>query len=561
MATFDEEKQKSKVAQLRAQEEEDVARILSTKYGAEYIDLTSTTVSVDALRYIPEERARLAEAVCFNVDQKQLQIGVKSPNKPETKTLLNDLKEKGFDFKLYMVSNRSLETAWMRYKDLSYATKTSAGALSISDEEISNIIERVKSAEDARTFIEETLKLKRAYRVSHIVEVFLGAALATNASDIHIEPSEDNVRLRFRLDGLLTDIHMFDRDTYHLLLSRVKLLSGLKLNIKNEAQDGRFSIKMSDVEIEIRTSILPGEYGETMVLRILNPNAIKTSIEELGMHPRLLEKVLKEIDRPTGMIINTGPTGSGKTTTLYAFLSKVHSPDIKVITIEDPIEYHLGGIVQTQVDREKNYTFASGLRASLRQDPDVIMIGEIRDTETAEIAVHASLTGHVVFSTLHTNSAVGAFPRLIDMGINPQTLGPAMNLVMAQRLVRKLCPECRKPHTPEGRDKLIIDHILETFSDTSYLEGVATDTMWNPEPGNTACPTCGGVGYKGRVGIFEAIIMTEEISDALRNMASEREILELAGDQHILSMREDGLIKILTGITSLEEVRRVIDLE
>jgi len=293
----------------------------------------------------------------------------------------------------------------------------------------------------------------------------MAGALSLKASDVHIEPEENSTHLRYRLDGILTKIGEIDTKTYKQLLSRIKLTAGLKLNIKNNAQDGRFSIKVKNSEMEIRTSTMPGTYGESVVLRILNPDSISVSIEKLGIEPRLFKILEEEISKPNGMILNTGPTGSGKTTTLYAFLKRIDSPEIKVITIEDPVEYHIKGITQTQTDVDKGYTFAKGLKSALRQDPDVIMVGEIRDSETAEIAIQSSLTGHLVLSTLHTNTAAGTFPRFVDLGMNPRILGSAINLTMAQRLVRKLCNDCKKEIPIEGEDRTIIDKILSGIQD------------------------------------------------------------------------------------------------
>src|SRR3989338_3034454 len=263
--------------------------------------------------------------------------------------------------------------------------------------------------------IEKLAQGKERFQTSRLLEVFIAGALALDASDIHLEPEEKNIRLRLRLDGVLQELVSLEYDVYKFVVSRVKLISGLKLNVQKEAQDGRFSIKFGETEIEVRTSVIPGSYGETIVLRILNPETISVPLEELGMESKLLAIMERQIKKPNGMILNTGPTGSGKTTTLYAFLKKVKTPEIKIITIEDPIEYHLPGITQKQVDKAKKYTFASGLSAGLRQDPDVIMVGEIRDEETAQTATNAALTGHLVLSTLHTNNASGTIPRLIDL--------------------------------------------------------------------------------------------------------------------------------------------------
>jgi type II secretory ATPase GspE/PulE/Tfp pilus assembly ATPase PilB-like protein len=280
-------------------------------------------------------------------------------------------------------------------------------------------------------------------------------------------------------------------------------------------------------------------------------------LESLGIHPRLLKIILNEMSKPNGLILNTGPTGSGKTTALYAFLRKIHTPDIKIITIENPIEYHLPGIVQSQTDEKKEYGFAEGLRAALRQDPDVIMIGEIRDQETASIAVNSALTGHLVFSTLHTNTAAGTFPRLAELGVNPKTIPSALSLAMAQRLVRKLCVECKKQIPTEGEDKIIIDTIVNSINDKTYLEGLDFEHVWQA----VGCDKCNKIGYKGRMGIYEAIIMDENIENVINNNPSEREIAKAAIPQNILNLKQDGILKVLQGITTMEELQRVVDIE
>src|SRR3989344_3929083 len=288
------------------------------------------------------------------------------------------------------------------------------------------------------------------------------------ASDVHFEPEESRVRLRLRLDGLLTDAFFFDAQTYHLISSRVKLLSGVKLNVANRAQDGRFTIQTGESAVEIRASFIPDPYGESIVLRVLDPKAIHLSINDLGINPKLLERLKKEIRRSNGMLLTTGPTGSGKTTSLYTFLKEIQTPEIKIITIEDPIEYHLAGIVQTQAD-DKNYTFAAGLRSIVRQDPDVIMVGEIRDGETANIAIEAALTGHFVFSTLHTNDAAGTFPRLCDLGADPKSFGSAVTVSMAQRLVRTLDPDKKKERPLTDAEKKMNANVFEPLADKTLI--------------------------------------------------------------------------------------------
>ncbi len=555
-AQFPEEKQLRRVEDLKKHEEEELARVLAQKYGLGYLDLSLQPINIDALRLIHEDAAREADIAVFNEVDKKLDVAIISPNNPKTLEAIENLKKEGYAPTLFMVSHQSMNKVWDRYKDLSYSFETHSGALDISNEEITDLLKKTSTLKDITELIQTVLSAKKSYRISRILEIIIAGALALNASDVHLEPEEDYVRLRYRLDGVLQDVLTFDRDTYKLLVSRVKLISNLKLNV-GSSQDGRFSIKLPEGDIEIRTSLLPGAYFESIVLRVLNPRSISVSLENLGIHPHLLDILMKEIAKPNGMILTTGPTGSGKTTTLYAFLKKIHAPGVKIITIENPIEYHLPGIVQTQTNTDTGYTFAEGLRSALRQDPDVIMVGEIRDEETAEIAINSALTGHLVFSTLHTNDAAGTFPRLIDLGINPKILSSAINIAIAQRLVRTLCTECRKEVTLEGVQKKMVEKVIAGVPDKSFFEGVATDKAFEPGEG---CAACNHTGYKGRIGIYEGIIMDETIEKAVRDNPSEREIADAARPQKILSLPEDGILKVLQGRTSLSELERVVDL-
>lgn len=556
MVVFDEDKQNKRVDDLRKLEEEDLAQSLSSKYGIPYVDLSATPIDIDALRVINETDTKEAKIAVFNEINKVLSVGAMAPQNPKTVEAISKLKQKGYEIELYMVSENSLNKVWSRYKDLSYSFETKSGALDISNDQITDFLSKVHTIPDVQNLIGEVLQMKKSYRISRIMEIIIAGALATNASDIHLEPEEEYVRLRYRLDGILTEILQFDIDTYKLLLSRIKLISNLKLNVSG-AQDGRFSIKVSDSEIEIRTSLLPGAYNDSVVLRVLNPKSISVPLSDLGIHPKLLEVIMHEVSKPNGMILLTGPTGSGKTTTLYAILKKVHTPEIKIITIENPIEYHLPGIVQTQTDDKKEYGFAEGLRSALRQDPDVIMVGEIRDTETAQIAINSALTGHLVFSTLHTNNAAGTFPRLIDLGVDSKVISSAINLAMAQRLVRKLCPDCKKQIEITGDNKKIIENIVTTISDKSYLEGIDVNHMWE----SVGCDKCNMTGFKGRIGIHEAIKMDYDIELVVRENSSERDIRSASIKQGLLTLPQDGILKVLTGITTITELQRIIDIE
>ena len=395
--------------------------------------------------------------------------------------------------------------------------------------------------------------------VSKLLEVILGGAILLESSDIHIEPEEEKVKLRLRIDGILHDAALFDFKAYKTLLSRIKLLSGIKLNITNRPQDGRFTILITEKSqketvIEVRASSLPSEYGESIVLRILNPKNL-IEIESLGLRKDLVEVFKKEIRKPNGMIIVTGPTGSGKTTTLYAILKRINSPEVKIITIEDPVEYHLAGLSQTQVDAKKGYTFASGLKAIVRQDPDVILVGEIRDLETAEIAAQAALTGHLVFSTLHTNDAAGSIARLVDLGVRTVSIAPSINMVVAQRLPRKVCQKCLKLVFPSKEEENKIKDGLKGVRKEILPEDFFKSSFKIPRA--QGCKECNNTGYRKRIGIYETFLVDDEMERFILKNPSIVDMKELAIRKGMVSMRQDGLIKVLEGITTIEEIERV----
>jgi len=556
MIQFDEDKQNLKLAELRRKEEEDFIKAVAAARGIPYFNLANVPIETDALVLIMEAEAREAQAVAFQLLNKELGVAFVDPDNAKTESLLQGLTEKGYSVKPFLVSRRSVERAFDKYKEVSAVKETKLGSFDISGAEIQDVGSRLRTVLDIKKEIGVILGGQKGAKTTKIVEVILAGALAVNASDVHLEPQQQEVRLRLRLDGVLNDVLQIDPATYNYLLSRIKLVSGVKLNVKTEAQDGRFSIKVGEFDVEVRVSVLPGSYGESVVMRILNPNALSVSMEELGLEPRLHALLDRELERPNGMILNTGPTGSGKTTTLYAFLKKVHKPDVKIITIENPVEYHLPGIVQTQADPEHGYTFSDGLRAALRQDPDIIMVGEIRDTETAETAVAAASTGHLVFSTLHTNNAAGTFPRLLTLGVNPKVISSAVTVAMAQRLARKLCPSCKKESALGAGDKKLVKDIVNSIRLDEYKD-VQQEKMWVA----TGCQKCNETGYKGRIGIFEAIVMTPEIEEVILKNPSEHEVKSAAINQNTLSMLQDGIVKALKGVTTMDELRRVLDFE
>ena len=427
-------------------------------------------------------------------------------------------------------------------------SKKITGEIEISPAHLKEIQKEIKNISDLKEKVESSL----TESVTEILEVILGGVIALDASDIHIEPREEEVMIRARVDGVLQDVLILEQKIYEGILSRIKLLSGIKLNITDRPQDGRFSILMEELPIEIRASTLPSEYGESVVLRILNPKSL-IDMEALGLREDLFNLFKKEIEKPNGMIIVTGPTGSGKTTTLYAFLKKIHKPEIKIITIEDPIEYHLKGISQTQVAPDRGYDFASGLRSIVRQDPDVILVGEIRDLETASIALQSALTGHLVFTTLHTNDAAGTVARLQALGEKPVNIAPAINMAVAQRLIRKICQKCTefKKISPEELKKL--------KKELSSLKAIKIPklTPGLKIPRIKGCPNCNYTGYRGRIGIFEAFLVDDEMEKFILENPSIAGLRKEAIKKGMVTMYQDGLIKVLEGITTLEEVKRV----
>ena len=417
------------------------------------------------------------------------------------------------------------------------------GEVQIASKDVRNIAEFAKEIEQ---FLTAT--------ATELLGIVLAGAISLDASDIHIEPEETKTKLRVRIDGILHDVMFWELKASQGLLSRIKLLAGIKLNITDRPQDGRFTILLEKTIIEIRASALPAEYGETIVLRILNPKSL-IEIEALGLRPDLIEMFNREMKRPNGMIIVTGPTGSGKTTTLYAVLKKINKPEIKIITIEDPVEYHLEGLSQTQVDPSKGYTFASGLRSIMRQDPDVVLVGEIRDKDTAEIALQAALTGHLVFSTLHTNDAAGAVARLVDLGVRPISIAPAINLVVAQRLPRKVCKACAKLVAPSGEDLEKIKKGLAKVKEEILPPAFFDKSLRIPVP--VGCDTCHFTGYRGRIGVYETFLVDDEMERFILKSPSIVDMRDLAVKKGMVLMRQDGLIKVLQGITTIEEVERV----
>jgi type IV pilus assembly protein PilB len=539
----------SQLAKIRRAGEERAAERLAEKLGYPYADLSKMPVSLDAVRVIPETDARDAKMSAIEVRDKKIAVVVVNPILPATIKVLNDLATQKYETKVFVVSPSSLASAFALYKFVKPLTESVAGKVAISKNRLEELTGQLVTLEAIHATI-MNLDFAKA-SPSDLIQILFAGALAIHASDIHTEAGEKKAKIRFRVDGLLHDICELPLLFYANFVSRVKLLSEMKLNVRNEAQDGRFTINLAGKDIEMRVSVIPAEFGETIVMRVLDPSATMVGLPSLGLRADNLVIVKRALDRPNGLILNTGPTGSGKTTTLYAFLRSVNSPEMKIITLEDPIEYRIEGIEQTQVDEEAGYTFANGLRAIVRQDPDVILVGEIRDLETADIAMQSALTGHLVLSTLHTNDAVGAVPRLINLGVKAVSIGPALALVIAQRLVRVLCPECKKEipvdDATNEKIKALLVRLPAQVDKTIYEH----PTFFAP----VGCPKCNGIGYKGRVGIFEFLEGGPDVETTILREASEVALREVAKRQGMVSMQEDGILKAIEGKTTLDEVK------
>lgn len=551
MAQPDQSFLQQHLARLKREAEEREARRAAEKFGLPYIDLSKAPIQIAALALVEEAEAKKALLAVLERKRDDIAVAVFNPKKKETQAALKKLEERNLKIKIFVGSLSGLKHVWQFYKFVPREEGEITGRVDISKEELDVLRREIKTFTALKHALEKFDYKKRS--ITELLETVIAGSLSSRASDIHFEAEANGVKLRLRLDGVLHDIFILDVKEYNFLLSRIKLLSGLKLNIRTEAQDGRFTIGAGEKEIEIRTSVIPSEYGETVVMRVLDPEMIRLALTDLGLRSDDLEISRRELAKPNGMILNTGPTGSGKTTTLYAFLRTVQNPGIKIITIEDPIEYHLDGIEQTQVDPEAGYSFSNGLRSILRQDPDVILVGEVRDLETAEIAMHAALTGHLVFSTLHTNDAAGAIPRLIDLGAKPTIISPALNLIIAQRLVRRLCEACRKPVNMNADMQKKVARFMANLPARVDKKAYETPHLYEA----SGCDKCDGIGYRGRIGIFEFLEVDKEIEELIHKEATEVAIKEVVDRRGMVTMQEDGILKALAGITDLKEVERI----
>lgn len=537
-----------KLSEIEKERIEQQAKDIAQRSKLPYINIAINPIDLEALAIISEEQSQTAQIGVISRSGKKIKVVVVDPEKPETKKGVEKLSAQGFSLSIGVVSLAGIQRVWNKYRELSQQTEEKIGTVFVDQGAVSEIQKQIKNIAD----LKEKLS---AVSTTHLLEILLGGAIKIESSDVHLEAEEKAVRVRYRIDGVLSDIVEISLENYAKLLSRIKINSGLKLNIRNAPQDGRFSVAYGNKSLEIRVSVLPGSYGENVVMRVLDPDTIRQDIRELGLSDSNFALVKELLQKTTGAILTTGPTGSGKTTMLYAFVQHINEPGLKIITIEDPVEYHIEGISQTQVNPAKGYTFANGLRSIVRQDPDVILVGEIRDAETAEIAMQAALTGHLVFSTLHTNDAAGAIPRLIDLGVKPVMIAPALNAVLAQRLVRKLCNECKKKKTISKEDLQNIKKVFENPNEKEKMLKISEKTeLFYPEK----CAQCNFSGYWGRIGVFEIFLVDDEMEKMILRSPAISEVRDTAIKRGMITMLQDGYLKVLEGITSVEEVKRVL---
>jgi type II secretory ATPase GspE/PulE/Tfp pilus assembly ATPase PilB-like protein len=547
------EKLQEKMTAIARRESEDETGRKARALGLPTIELKGFPISPDALQLIPEAQARALGMVAFLFNGSELRVAAKEPEKPQIEEVLFQLTERHkANGKLYMISEESFTHAMKLYEALPKITAIVKG-VEITEADL-------KKYQDSMSEASTVASLLSQANVTDMITVVIAAAIKFGSSDIHVEAEEKGIIVRLRIDGMLQEIARIDRDQWKKIINRIKLIASVKMNITNQAQDGRFTIFQQNKKIDVRVSTIPTAFGESVVMRLLNPDAISLSFDALGFRPAALKKILREVERPNGMVITTGPTGSGKTTTLYAILSKLNTSDVKIITLEDPVEYKLEGINQSQIDASKDYTFAKGLRSILRQDPDIVMVGEIRDLETAETAIQAALTGHMLLSTIHTNDAAGAIPRFLSMGVAPHLLAPAINAIMGQRLVRKLCI-CKQQITLPTELAEIAKTKLAEIPQNSGEEQLTFEkiTWYGPK----GCTICNNSGYKGRVGVYEVLIKDATLEQAIlksNGALSEYEMRDIAKVQGMVTMAQDGLLKASEGLTSVEEVQRIVGL-
>jgi type IV pilus assembly protein PilB len=534
----------------------DLRKLYAYILGIPFVDLAKNIISTDVLQVIPEPIAKKYNIIAFEKNGRDLKVAMLNPEDMQTIDFIK--KKTGLKIVPCLTSEDSIHTVLKQYER---SLKAEFGDIIVrSSEEMSDV---QGSGEEEDQDLE---KVAQDLPVVRIVDTLLKHAILQSASDIHIEPEEHEVRVRYRIDGMLHDAMSLPKQTLPGIVARIKVLSNLKLDEHRLPQDGRFKIEKDEYKISFRVSILPVFDGEKIVMRLLNESAKGLTLEKMGIWGNALEVVHRQIKRPNGMILVTGPTGSGKTTTLYTIMDIINTPEVNISTVEDPVEYRMPRINQTQVNAKIGMTFAAALRSLLRQDPDILMVGEIRDKETLEIAIHAAMTGHLVLSTLHTNSAAGALPRMLDMGAEPFLVASTTNVIIAQRLVRKVCPDCRVEYTLSDKEVKIleasfrIDEILDYLKKAELIKGkIKSADKWTSIKFFKAkgCDQCNHEGYHGRIGIYEVLDVDDDVQKMLTERSSSDAIEKMARGKGMATMVEDGFAKAVQGMTTIEEILRV----
>ncbi len=519
--------------------------------GLEFVKVAEQDISPVILDLIPRDSAEFYKMVPLKKEQEIVTVGMVFPDDLRAQEALKFLsRQQKFEYKICLITLSNFKDIFKKYQSLGKEVKTAL-------EDLGKQLQSKKETINEEEITQATTARISEAPISKMVAVILRHAVDGKASDIHIEPLKDKTRVRFRLDGVLHSSLYLPKKIHAAVIARIKILSNLKIDETRIPQDGRFSIEMDGQGIDFRVSSFPTMLGEKIEMRVLNSIQRMDSFESLGLGGSALEAVKEASQMPYGMILATGPTGCGKTTTLYIVLESLNKEGTNIVTLEDPIEYYIEGVNQSQVKPEIGYNFANGLRNILRQDPNVIMVGEIRDGETADLAIHAALTGHIVISTLHTNNAVGVIPRMIDLGVKPFLIPATLRVALAQRLVRRSCQSCKTRVVPDAKTKeTILKEIAELPTELKKKYNLKNDfTIWH-SPG---CNLCGRTGYSGRIGIFEVLKITKEISDIILDQPNEKTLAEEAEKQGMITMRQDGIIKALEGLTSVEEVIRVTE--
>jgi len=518
-----------------------ISKIVLKKIKAEEVPL-------DILKLIPEEAAMNYKMVPLAKNGNVFEIGMIYPEDVAAQNALRFLsRQENFNFEIFLITFTDLNNLLKQYRTLKSET---AKALDELQQEKKEILGALEGKISTKMMAEDAPIIK-------MVLVILKHAVENNASDIHIEPSKDKLTVRFRQDGILHPSLFLPLNVHLAIAARIKIIAGLKIDENRVPQDGRFAVNVNNKEIDFRVATFPTLYGEKVEIRVLDSAKGLKSFEELGLVGRNLDLVKEAIKKPYGLILSTGPTGSGKTTTLYAILQILNKDNVNIVTIEDPVEYSISGVNQSQIKPEIGYSFAQGLRQILRQDPNVIMVGEIRDEETANLATQAALTGHVVLSSLHTNTSIGVIPRLIDMGVRSFLIPSTLRIAISQRLIRVLCPKCKKKVEPNEKIKNYILNRIKSLPPQVRKEIAISDTLYIYE--TKGCEVCNFTGYSGRIGLFEVLSMTDELAELLLKDPVESLILKIAQKQGMLTMEQEGILMILKGETTIQEVTRVTD--